>query len=129
MKINDIKKKLFNKTWKKILIVFIIIFFIVLIGGLISINYLTDVVNDNHIHAEYINVSNKIYNDNAYSDYYIIIDSNNNTYSIINHGDGYGQKLFDKIEVNHMYKVILKDPDVIDTSHYVHILEVSNATG
>ena len=125
---NDIREKLFNTTWKKILIVFFIIFSIVLIGGVLSINYLTDVVNDNHIHAGYINVSNKIYNDDSTSDYYIIVDKNNKTYSIVNHGDGYGQKMFDNMQINRTYKVVLKDPDVIDTSHYIHILEVSNAT-
>ena len=36
--------KTFNKTWKKSLIIFLVIFSIIFVSGLISINYLNDVV-------------------------------------------------------------------------------------
>ena len=36
--------KLFDKTWKKIIFIFLIVFLVIFIGGLTSINYLNDVV-------------------------------------------------------------------------------------
>lgn len=122
----DIKKKLFNKTWKKSIFIFLIIFLLIVVGGFFSINYLHDVVTNNHIHSESITVVDKLYGDNPYTDYYLIIGNNNKTYSIVNHNDGYGQKMFNNIETGKTYKMIVKEPELIDINQFPHIMQVYN---
>ena len=124
-----ISEKIWDKLWKKCLITFIIIFIVVAIGGVFSVNYLNDVANNHHVHTDYITVKDKIYGDSALSDYYIIVDTNNKTYSIIDHGDGYGKRMFDSIIEGNDYEVVIKDPDLIDISQFSHIIKVDNDTG
>ena len=126
-KIKNLKEVLFNKTWKKCLLIFIIIFSFVLVGGVLSINYLNDAVTNNHIHTETVIVSDKMYGDNSMSDYYIVI-AGNKTYSIPNHNDGYGEKMFEKIEVGSKYKFVVKEPEVTNINQFSHILQVYNIT-
>lgn len=125
--IKNLKEVLFNKAWKKCLFIFIIIFSFVLVGGALSINYLNDAVTNNHIHTETVIVSDKMYGDNSMSDYYIVI-AGNKTYSIPNHNDGYGEKMFEKIEVGSKYKFIVKEPEVTNINQFSHILQVYNVT-
>lgn len=125
---DEISMKLWDKLWKKCLITFIIIFIVVAIGGVYSVNYLNDVVGDNHVHTDTITIKDKIYGDNSLSDYYIVVDTKNRTYSIVDHGDGYGKKMFDSIEEDKTYEVIIKDPDLIDISQFKHIIKVENGT-
>lgn len=123
-----IMNKLYDKLWKKCVIIFLVIFLIVAVGGVLSVNYLNDAVNNQHIHSERIVVQNKLYGDSAYSDYYIVIGDNNRTYSIVDHGDGYGKKMFDSIVVNNSYEIIVKEPELIDVNQFPHIIQVHNDT-
>lgn len=120
--------KLYDKTWKKSLIIFLVIFSLIFVGGLASINYLNDVVTNNHIHPEQVTVLDKIYGDNSFSDYYIIVGTNNRTYSIVNHDDGYGEEMFNAIKVGQTYKFIVKEPEITDVNKNIHILQVYNVT-
>lgn len=124
----NLKDKLLDKTWKKCIIIFVVIFLCVLIGGFFSINYLHDVVTNNHVHTDSVLIVDKMYGDNKYSDYYLVIGGNNKTYSIVNHGDGYGEEMFDKIQVGHKYKLVVKEPESIDINQFTHILQVYNDT-
>lgn len=123
------KEKLFNKTWKKCVWAFLIFFILIGVGGTLSINYLHDVVTNNHVHSDVIIVKDKIYGDNPYTDYYIVIGSNNKTYSIVDHDDDYGQKMFDMLEIGKKYKVIIREPELTDINQFTHILQVYNDTG
>lgn len=123
-----ISEKIWNKLWKKCLITFLIIFLVVAIGGLYSVNYLNDVVNDSHVHSDTIIVKDKIYGDNPLSDYYIIVDTQNRTYSIVDHGDGYGKKMFDSMQEGKVYEIIVKEPELIDVNQFRHIIKVENGT-
>lgn len=123
-----ISNKIWDKLWKKCLIIFIIIFIIVAIGGVFSINYLNDVANNHHVHTADVTVKDKIYGDSSLSDYYIIVDNNNRTYSIVDHGDGYGKKMFDYISEGKTYEMVIKDPDLIDVNQFAHIIKVDNDT-
>ena len=123
-----IKNKLFDKTWKKCIWAFAIVFLIIGVGGALSINYLHDVVANNHVHSDMIVVQDKMYGDNPYTDYYIIVGTNNKTYSIIDHNDNYGKEMFDMLEVGHRYKIIVKEPELMDINKYTHILQVYNDT-
>lgn len=125
--IKNLKEIFFNKAWKKCFFIFIIIFLFVLVGGVLSINYLSDAVTNSHIHTETVTVSDKMYGDNSISDYYIVI-ADNKTYSISNHNDGYGEKMFEKIEVGSKYKFIVKEPEVTDINQFSHILQIYNVT-
>lgn len=124
----EILKKLVDKSWKKVLIVFFIVFVIVFGVGVISINYLNDAVNNQHIHTEVVNVTDKLYGSNPYSDYYIIIGNDSKTYGIANH-DGYGQKMFNSIKIGQVYEFVVKEPEMTDINQQVHIMQVHNVTG
>lgn len=121
-----IKNKLFNKTWKKLIFIFLIVFLCVFIGGLTSVNYLNDVVTNNHVHTQTIYVKDKLYGDNPFSDYFIVVDGNNHTYSIVNHDDGYGKKMFDSLEIGKTYRATVKEPELTDVNQFTHILQVYN---
>ena len=125
---DKISENIWDKLWKKCLITFIIIFIVVAIGGMYSVNYLNDVVNDSHVHADTIVVKDKIYGDNSLSDYYIIVDTKNQTYSIVDHGDGYGKKMFDAMKEDKVYEVIIKEPGLMDVNQFKHIIKVENGT-
>ena len=127
-KIKKIMNKTINKTWKKSLIIFLVIFSIIFVGGLASINHLNDVVTNNHICPEIVTVHDKAYGDKSSSDYYIIIGTNNKTYTIVNHNDGYGEKLFSSIEIGRTYKFIVREPELTDINQNTHILQVHNVT-
>lgn len=120
--------KIFDKTWKKSLIIFLVIFSIIFVGGLTSINYLNDIVANNNIHPEIVTVYDKAYGDKSLSDYYIIVGTNNKTYSIVNHDDGYGVKLFTSIEVGKTYEFIVREPELTDINQNTHILQVHDVT-
>ena len=55
---------------------FLIVFFLIFIGGIASITYLSNVVNDNHIHSEVINITNKTDNSTSVNDYFIVKTAN-----------------------------------------------------
>ena len=117
-----------NKTWKKCLLIFIVVFVIIITSSGMAINYLNDVVNNKNIHEESVVVKDKIYGDSSYTDYYIIIGTNNKTYSIVNHNDDYGEKMFENIKIGKRYKMIVKEPEVTNIHKPTHILEVYNGT-
>ena len=72
----------------------------------------------------------KTYNLDKYinDDIEIIIGTNNKTYSIVNHNDGYGEKLFSSIEIGRTYKFIVREPELTDINQNTHILQVHNVT-
>lgn len=123
-----IKNKLFDTTQKKIFIIFLIVFLFIFIGGILSINYINDSITHNHVHTDTVVVTNKMHEDNAFSDCYLIEGDNNKTYSILNHKDNYGQEMFNKIIVGKKYKFIVKDPELTDTNQFIHIMQVYNVT-
>lgn len=125
---NRIINMLFDKAWKRVLIIFFVVFLIILGVGISSVNYLNDVANDENVRAETVVVADKLYGDNPNSDYYIILGKNNKTYGITNH-DGYGQKMFEKIEVGKKYEFIVKYPGPTDINQQIHILRAENVTG
>ena len=116
--------KVFDKTWKKSLIIFLIVFLLIFIGGLMSINYLNDVIVSNNIHSEQVTVFDKM----SFSDYYIIIGENNKTYSIDNNHHGNKAELFNQIQVGQTYKFTVKEPELTEISQKTHILQVHNVT-
>lgn len=105
MKISD----LYNKTWKKCVIVFLIIFLIVAVGGFISINYLNEMMMDNHVHSDTIIVKDKFIGKDMYDDCFIITDMNNQTYLISNNNKDYDKRLFDNITIGQKYRVTVKE--------------------
>ena len=110
----DIKTKLFDKTWKKCIFIFLIIFLLIVVGGSLSINYLHDTITNTHIHTESVTVVNKSYGNSSYGDYYFIIGDNNKTYSIVNHNDSHGKEMFNNIKVGKTYKIVVKESELID---------------
>lgn len=118
------KEKLFDATWKKCVWTFLFVFLLIGIGGTLSINYLHDAVTNSHIHSENIVIKDKMYGDNPYSDYYIIVSTQNKTYSIVNHHDNYGQRMFDLLEIGRKYEIIVKEPELTDINQFTHILQV-----
>lgn len=120
-----INNYLLDKTWKKILIIFLIVFFLIFIGGLASITYLSNVVSDNHIHSEVINVTNKTDNSTSINDYFIVKTADNKTYII---DEKNSRKMFNVITVGKEYKVVVTDPSAEDINEFSHILQVYNVT-
>lgn len=120
-------KKITDKMWKRVLIIFAIVFLLIFGIGVMSINYLNDIVSSENVHTEIVTVTDKLYGDNPYSDYYIIIGNNNKTYGITNH-DGYGQKMFESIKVGNKYEFIVKEPLPTDINRQTHILRAQNVT-
>lgn len=118
-----IKNKLLDKTWKRTIIIFIFIFIVVLSVGVLSVNYLHDTVTNNHIHTDNIYVVNKTHNNN----HYIVIGEGNKTYYVSN--DKYGIKIFNSIDTGKTYKVVIKEPELVDINHFPFIIQVHNVTG
>ena len=123
---NKIKKKIQNNM--PYLIVATIIFIIVIGIGIVLVNTLHYTVSNNGIRTETAVVSNKYYGNGEFSDYYLVETNNNKTYSIINHDDNYGKRMFDNIKVGQRYEFTLQDPSAVDTVRYTHILKVENDT-
>lgn len=105
---------MFDKTWKKCIFVFIIIFMIVLVGGVLSINYLHDTVADNNIHPATVVVTDKYYNDTDNTYRYSAVTNNNRTLHFIDDGDSRGQELWNKITVGGEYRFVVKESDLLD---------------
>lgn len=126
------KEKMYNmffgSTRRKILMIFLIVFLVIFIGGLLSINYVNDVITNHHIHPDTITVTNKIHGDSVLGEHYFVIDEKNKSYTIINHGDGYGKAMFDSIDINKTYRVTVKEPELTDINQHTHILQVYNDT-
>ena len=118
----------FNKLWKRILIVFIVIFLLFLSAGIMSVNYIDSVTNSKNIHTDIVVVNDKLYGNSSDSDYYVILGTNNKTYGIMKN-DGYGQKMFDIIQIGKKYEFIVQEPSPSDSNQQTHILRVDNATG
>lgn len=123
MKINN----LYDKTWKKCLIVFITIFVIVFCIGFVSIDFIGHSLMNSHIHTSTIVVQDKFISNNTYDDY-IIIDANNKTYVINNNDNNYDTRLYDAIEVGHKYTITIRDPAPEDVNQIIYILQVHNAS-
>ena len=123
---NKIKKKIQNNM--PYLIVATVIFIIVIGIGIVLVNTLHYTVSNNGIRTETAVVSNKYYGNGEFSDYYLVETNNNKTYSIINHDDNYGKRMFDNIKVGQRYEFTLQDPSAVDIVRYTHILKVENDT-
>lgn len=110
------------------LVVTIIIFLIVIGSGIVIVNTLHHTVNDSGIRIESAIVSDKYYGEGDFADYYLIETKDNKTYSIINHDDNYGKRMFNSIEIGKRYEFTLQDPNMMDVVRYTHILKVENDT-
>ena len=128
MNLSTIKERIFNKTWKRCLILFIIIFLIIALGGAISIGYLDNIITQNQVHSIETNITDKYYGDGMQGDYYLVTTDDNKTFSIIEKGDGYGKKMWDNIQVGHRYRLIIQDGDPMSPNKFSHILQVHNDT-
>lgn len=126
MNIEKIKDKLKNNL--PYLVVALVIFVIVIATGVVAIDTLHHTVNDNGIRTEVANVTNKYYGNGDFADYYLIETQDNKTYSIINHDDNYGKRMFENIKVGHRYEFTLRDPGAVDVERHTHILKVENDT-
>ena len=120
-----INNYLLDKTWKKIVIIFLIVFLVIFVGGMASINYLSGIVNDNHIHSEIINVTDKMDNSSPLGDYFLVRTIDNKTYIIDSKN---GRDMFNTININNQYKVVVADPKSQDINQFPHILQVYNVT-
>lgn len=114
-----ILKQLTNETWKKCLLIFIIIFILTFVfaGGMVD--YLYHTIDDKNIHQDMIIIKDKANNN---TDYYTVVDSNDKVYSIANEDS----KMFEDIQIGNKYKVIVKEP--INDNQTVYILQVHNET-
>ena len=117
-----IKNMFFDTMWKRIIITFVLIFLVVLIGGLLSINVLHDAITDNHIHSEVVNITDKSIDGNNY-----IITANNETYYMNNDGQ-YHTKVYNNIQLGRTYKIVIKEPELTDINQNPHIMQVYNVT-
>lgn len=124
------KQKIKNKIQNNMpyLVVSLIIFFIVVGIGVLVVNGVFHTINDTGIRVEDVVVTNKYYGEGDFADYYLVEVQGNKTYSIINHEDNYGQRMFNNIKVGGHYEFTLRDPGMIDTVPYTHILKVKNDT-
>lgn len=123
-----IQNSLFDKKWKKYVIIFTIVFLIVMGIGTYSITYLHNSIVDSHIHAEEIIVQNKGYDNNTYDNYYIIVDNNNKTYMVDNNDNN--REIFDYIQIGKRYKVVVQEPDFMEfeNNNLPVIIQVYNDT-
>lgn len=123
MKINN----LIDKTWKKCLIVFVVIFIIVFCVGFISVGVLDSALIDSHVHTTSVVVTDKFISNNTYDDY-IIIDSNNKTYVINNNDNNYDKRMYDSIKVGNKYDITIRNPAPNDINQIIYILQVHHAS-
>ena len=130
-KIKLVMQKMTNTTWKRCLITFAIVFLCIVGFGVVSINYLSDSVMDNHIDTVTTEVIDKINGDNKYNNYFLIITKDNQTFCIEDNSDGNGKKMFDSIQVNKTYEFTIQHPEISDSNQFTHILRVQeqNDTG
>ncbi len=124
----QIKNHLWNKTWRKCLLLFVVVFVISVAIGMSSINFLDDVATNKHIHSVTGTVTDKYYGDTFNEGYYMVVIDNDKTLSIMDHGDGYGKKMWQNLEINNEYYFIVKEPELTDTHPYTKILQVKNET-
>lgn len=117
---------MFNKTWKKCIFVFIVIFMIVSVGGALSITYLHDTIVDNNIHPVTVVVADKYYDAEANTYHYSVITNSNQTLHIADHGDSRGEELWQKVIVGKKYKFIVRDSELTDNS--ANIIQIYNTT-
>lgn len=118
---------LIDKTWKKCLIIFVVIFIVVFCIGFISVGVLDSALTDSHIHTISIVVADKFISNNTYDDY-IVIDSNNKTYVINNDDNNYDKRMYDSIKVGNKYEITIRDPAPTDINQIIYILQVHNAS-
>lgn len=113
-----------NTTWKKCLITFLIIFICVVGVGVISIDFLSHTVINNHIDTITTEVVEKIDGDNQYNNYFLIITKENQTFCIKDNNDGNSKKMFDSIQIGKVYKFTVQHPKISDSDQSTYILRV-----
>ena len=108
-------RRIWDKSWKRYLIVFTIVFVItfLLLGN--AVDYFNDTVESNKIHPDTVIVKDKVNNGT-----FIVIDDNDRTYFI----DNDDSRIYNKIEVGQTYKVIVKEP--MQPHENAEILQVHN---
>lgn len=110
------------------MIVAMVIFMIIISVGVVVVNTLYYTINNNGIRTEVVIVKDKHFGDGEFADYYLIETTDNKTYSIINHDDNYGKRMFDSIEIGKRYELTLQDPSGLDMARHTHIVKVENDT-
>lgn len=125
MKIND----LYNTVQKKCIIIFVIIFMIIMVGGFLSVNYLDGLLTSNNIHTDTIVIKDKFIGNDTRDDCYIVTDINGKTYVIDNNNLAYDKKIFNSLTIGTQYKVTIKTPNPNDSDKNVYIMQVHNDTG
>lgn len=103
-------------------------FFLVVIGGVLSINYLGEVIMDKNVHVDTIIVKDKFLGNDTQDDYYIITDMNNKTYVIDNNDIKYDKQIYNTIKIGEKYRITMRDSPN-DTNMNTYILQVHNDTG
>lgn len=119
--------KFYNTTFKKCIIIFIVIFLLITIGGHASIIYLDNVVTEKNLRTDYVVVQDKLPNNN-YDDVFVIHDVKNQTYIISNDDFKFDKKLYDMIEPGKRYRMVIQEPLETDTNKSIHIVQVYNDT-
>lgn len=110
------------------IIVLLIVFVIVAVGGAFMIDGIFHAVDDNGIYSQKVIVIDKYYGQSNYEDYYLVKVNDNVTYSILTGSDDLDKKIFDSIDIGKHYEFILHNPYPSDKNQHTHILQVHNDT-
>lgn len=123
-----VRDKLLDKSWKKYLLIFIVIFVLITGVGVYAINFMYDTIIDNDVHSTIVVINDKYSNDGDDHNYYFVVTDDNETLSIIDNGDGKGEEIWNGIQIGEKYKITVQNPDVGDLHNFRHIVQVKNAT-
>ena len=110
------------------LVVAVIIFLLIMVGGMFAVDMLDGAITDNNIYTEKVVVMDKYHDNNEKGDVFLVKTDDNKTYSIINNEDNYGQRMFNSIQIGKKYELVLREPDITDFSPYTYIIQVHNDT-
>lgn len=114
------KMKLMDKTWKKCLWIFIIIFLLTFLLTGVLVDYFNSIVDNDNVHQEIIVVKDK--NNITQNGYYTVIDVNDRYYNV----SGRDNEIFETIKIGNEYKALVKEP--INENGTIYILQVDNGT-
>lgn len=110
------------------IIVLLVVFVIVTVGGALMIDGIFHAADDNGIYTQKVIVIDKYYGQSNYEDYYLVKVNDNVTYSILTGNDNLDKRIFDSIDVGKRYEFTLHNPRPSDKNQHIHILQVHNDT-
>lgn len=110
------------------LIVAVIIFILITVGGMFVIDMLHGAINDNNIRTESVVIVDKYHDKNQNGDLFLVKTDDNKTYNIMNDKDNNGQRVFNNIQTGKPYELVIREPDLTDFSPYPYVIQVHNDT-